>query len=81
VIPDAGTVYFGTYTLTGPCGRLDADKGVLITPTTAFGTCPAPVPGDATTISGEGWTLTCAAGWVIGEGARPGDYELVRQQP
>lgn len=81
MIPDAGTVCFGTYTLTGPCGRLDADKGVLITTDNRLRRLPAPVPGDATTISGEGWTLTCAAGWVIGEGARPGDYELVRQQP
>jgi len=31
VIPDAGTVYFWTYTMTGLWGRLDADKGVLIT--------------------------------------------------
>jgi len=80
-IPDAGTVYFGTYTMTGLWGRLDADKGVLITTDNRFRRLPAPVPGDATTDSGERWTLKVAAGWVIGEGARPGDYELVRQQP
>jgi hypothetical protein len=34
---------------------------------------------DDTTISGDGWTFTAAAGWVVREGARRGDYEVVRQ--
>jgi hypothetical protein len=42
---------------------------------------PAPVRGDGATISGDGWTFKAAAGWVIRQGARPGDYEVVRQQP
>ena len=25
--------------------------------------------------------VLAAAGWVVREGARPGDYEVVRQQP
>ena len=36
---------------------------------------------DAATISGDGWTFKAAPGWVIREGARRGDYEVVRQQP
>jgi hypothetical protein len=42
---------------------------------------PAPVRGDDMTISGDGWTFRAAAGWVVREGARRGDYEAVRQQP
>jgi hypothetical protein len=42
---------------------------------------PAPVRGDGTTISGDGWTFKAAAGRVIREGGRRGDYEVVRQQP
>jgi hypothetical protein len=36
-------------------------------------------PGDA--ISGDGWTLAVAPEWVVREGGRRGDYELVRRQP
>jgi hypothetical protein len=42
---------------------------------------PAPVRRDETTFAGEGWTLKVASGWVVREGARPGDFELARQQP
>jgi hypothetical protein len=36
---------------------------------------------DRATISGDGRTFKAAAGWVVREGARRGDYEVVRQQP
>lgn len=81
VIPDAGTVYFHPYRLSGACGTLEADKGVLETSDGRSRRLPAPVPGDTSTISGDGWTFTAGAGWVIREGARRGDYEAVRQQP
>jgi hypothetical protein len=81
VIPDAGTVYFGNYIMSGPWGRLEADKGVLIATDGRTRRLPAPVRGDGATISGDGWTFKAAAGWVIREGARRGDYEVVRQQP
>ena len=42
---------------------------------------PERVRGDDATISGDGWTFKAAAGWVVREGARRGDYEVVRQQP
>jgi hypothetical protein len=41
---------------------------------------PTPVRNNGATISGDGWTLKVAAGWVIREGPRPGDYEVVQQQ-
>jgi hypothetical protein len=81
VIPDVGTVYFGPYRMTGEWGALEADTGVLTATDGRTRRVPAPVRGDDTTISGDGWTLKVAPGWVVREGARRGDYELVRQQP
>jgi hypothetical protein len=81
VIPDVGTIYFHAYRMTGPWGALEADKGVLVSSDGRTRRLPAPVWRDETTISGDGWTLKVAPGWVIREGARPGDYEVVRRQP
>jgi hypothetical protein len=81
VIPGAGTVYFHAYRLSGPCGTLEAEKGVLEASDGRSRRLPAPVRSDGATISGDGWTFKAAAGWVIREGARRGDYEAVRQQP
>jgi hypothetical protein len=81
VIPDVGVVYFNPYRMSGPWGTLEAEKGVLEATDGRSRRLPAPVRGDAATISGDGWTFKAAAGWVIREGARPGDYEVVRQQP
>ena len=80
VIPGAGTVYFNSYRLSGPCGTLAAENGVLEASDGVPLRLPAPVRGDDTTISGDGWTFKAAAGWVVSEGARRGDYEVVRQQ-
>ena len=80
VIPGAGTVYFHPYRLSGRCGTLDAEKGVLEATDGGSRRLPAPVRGDDTTISGDGWTFKTAAGWVIREGGRRGDYEVVRHQ-
>ena len=81
VIPDVGTVYFGAYRMTGEWGTLEADKGVLIAADGRSRRLPAPVRGDDATISGDGWTFKAGAGWVIRQGARQGDYEVVRRQP
>ena len=69
------------YRMSGPWGTLEADKGVLEMTGGRSRRLPAPVPGDGATISGDGWTFKAAAGWIIRQGARPGDYEVVRQQP
>jgi hypothetical protein len=79
-IPDVGTVYFGPYRMSGPWGTLEADKGVLIASDGRSRHLPAPVQGDSAAISGDGWTFKAAAGWAIRQGARRGDYEVVRQQ-
>ena len=81
VIPDAGTVYFHAYRMSGPWGTIEAEKGVLQASDGSSRRLPAPVRGDGATISGDGWTFKAAAGWVVREGARKGDYEVVRQQP
>jgi hypothetical protein len=81
VIPGAGTVYFNAYRLSGRCGTLTAENGVLEATDGGSRRLPAPVRGDDMTISGDGWTFRAAAGWVVREGARRGDYEAVPQQP
>jgi hypothetical protein len=78
VIPGAGTVYFHSYRLSGACGTLAAENGVLVASDGRSRRLPAPVRGDDMTISGDGWTFKAAAGWVIREGARKGDYEVVK---
>ena len=75
------TVYFHPYRLAGRCGTLEADNGVLESSDGSTRRVPAPVPGDATSISGDGWTFKAAEGWIVREGARRGDYEAVRRDP
>lgn len=81
VIPNAGTVYFHAYRKAGACGTLEAENGVLESSDGSSRRLPAPVRGDDTTISGDGWTFTAAAGWMIRDGVRRGDYEAVRREP
>jgi hypothetical protein len=80
-IPDVGTIYFGTYRQSGAWGTLEAEKGVLIATDGRSRHLPAPVPGDDTTISGDGWTFKAGPGWVIRPGTRQGDYEVVQRRP
>jgi hypothetical protein len=81
VIPDVGTVFFGPYRHNGESGTLEAEKGVLLETDGRVRRVAAPMRRDETTIAGDGWTFKVAAGWVVREGARKGDYEVVRQQP
>jgi hypothetical protein len=81
VIPDVGTVFFGPYSHNTDSGVLQAEKGVLVESNGSVRRVPAPARRDDTTLVGDGWTFTVKPGFVIREGARPGDYEAVRQQP
>ncbi len=81
VIPGIGTVYFGPFRASGDWGTLEADKGVLVASDGRSRRVSAPVRRDDGTFAGDGWTFKAAAGWVVREGARRGDYEVVRQQP
>jgi hypothetical protein len=79
VIPGAGTVYFGAYRFSGEWGTLEAEKGVLVASDGGSRRVSAPVRRDDVTFTGDGWTFKAAPGWVVREGARRGDYEVVRQ--
>jgi hypothetical protein len=79
VIPDAGTIWFGDYRIKGPWGALDANKGVLLSTDGSTRRLPAPVRKDEQTMSGDGWTLQVAPDWMVREGARRGDYEVVKR--
>jgi hypothetical protein len=80
VIPGSGTVYFHTYRISGDWGTLEAEKGVLLASDGRSRRVPAPVRRDDGTFSGDGWTFRAKPGWTVREGARRGDYEVVRQQ-
>jgi hypothetical protein len=79
VIPNVGTVFFGPYRHNGDSGVLEAEKGVLLESSGSVRRVPAPVRKDGTTLVGDGWTYTVKPGFVIREGPRRGDYEVVRQ--
>jgi len=81
VIPDIGTVYFGPYRQSGAWGSLEAEKGVLVATDGRSRRVSAPVRRDDGTFAGDGWTFKPAPGWVVREGSRRGDYEVVRQEP
>jgi hypothetical protein len=80
VIPDVGTVYFGSFRASGSWGALEAETGVLVASDGRSRRVSAPERRDDVTLSGDGWTFKAAPGWVVREGPRPGDYEVVRQQ-
>jgi hypothetical protein len=81
VIPGVGTVYFHAFRSSGDWGTLEADKGVLVASDGRTRRIPAPMRRDDGTFAGDGWTFKAAPGWVVREGSRRGDYEVVRQQP
>jgi len=81
VIPGIGTVYFGPYRQSGAWGSLEAEQGVLVASDGSSRRVPAPVRRDDGTFAGDGWTFKAAPGWMVREGSRRGDYEVVRQQP
>ena len=79
VIPNVGTVYVGPYRASGSWGTLEAEKGVLVASDGRSRRVPTPVRRDDGTFGGDGWTFKPAPGWVVREGLRRGDYEVVRQ--
>ena len=79
VIPGVGTVYFGPFRASGVWGTLEAEKGVLVASDGGSRRLAAPARPDGAAIAGDGWTFKAAPGWVVREGSRRGDYEVVRQ--
>lgn len=80
VIPGIGTVYFHPYSASGAWGKLVAEKGVLLSTDGKSRSVPAPVRKDDRTVSGDGWTFTAGPGWIIRDGTRKGDLEVVKEQ-
>jgi hypothetical protein len=78
VIPGAGTV-FRSMANKGTWGSFDAQGGAMVSADEATISLPAPIIVDATTLRGDGWTATIAAGWTVQPGPRPGSFRLVRQ--
>lgn len=78
-IPGSGTVYFSTYRIKAEWGSLEAVNGVLVSSDRSTRSVPAPVRVDGSSITGDGWTLTLAPGWVVRPGPRQGDYLVVHE--
>jgi hypothetical protein len=75
-IPGAGTIY-PAFRATDEWGSLDAGR-VLMSADGSRLTLPAPAHAEGATLSGDGWTLRLAPGWIVRPGSRAGDFELVR---
>ena len=76
-IPGVGTVY-PTYRATGAWGSLVGDLVLVGAETLSV---PAPAGTEGARLTGDGWTLTLAEGWVVRPAPRTGDFEIVRAAP
>lgn len=75
-IPGVGTIY-PAFRSSGEWGSLEG-KEVLMSADRRTLTVPVPSETAGTTITGDGWTLTIAAGWTLRPGSRSGDLQLVK---
>jgi hypothetical protein len=80
VLQNVGTVYFGPFRASGVWGKLEAEKGVLVSTDGSSRSLAAPVRQDETTFTGDGWSVKIAPGWKVHDGIRKGSYELVKDQ-
>jgi hypothetical protein len=76
-IPDVGVVIM-EYRSTPAWGSLTATSGVLVPTKGGVLHLTTPFQTSGSTLSGEGWTITLAAGWTVRPGKRPGDFEIVK---
>jgi hypothetical protein len=78
-VPGAGVAY-PSFRSAGDWGSLQADLVLLATDRSSI-TLEGPAAVNGSTITGRGWTLTLAPGWVAGPGPRPGDLRVVHERP
>jgi hypothetical protein len=76
-LPGVGTVYFSQYRQKGEWGTLEATNGVLISDD-GRRWLPGPVRIEGANITGDGWMVTVARGWIVRSGPRSGDYQIIR---
>lgn len=74
-----GTIYFGPFRASGAWGKLEAEKGVLVSSDGSSRRVAAPIKLDETTFSGDGWKLHLSSGWIVKEGERTGSFEVVKE--
>jgi hypothetical protein len=75
-LPGAGTVY-PSLRAVAEWGVLEATQALVAADRSTIRVPGPPSTGDA--ITGEGWTLRLAAGWVLRPGPRPGDFTVQRE--
>jgi hypothetical protein len=76
-LPGAGTVYPSVRAV-AEWGVLEASQALVAADRSTIRVAGPPSAGDP--ITGEGWTLRLADGWVLRPGPRPGDVTVQREQ-
>lgn len=76
-IPAVGMVIM-EYRSTPEWGTLEATSGVLLPTNSDVLHLTTPLKTSGSTLSGDGWSITLAEGWMVRPGTRPGDLEVVR---
>ncbi|SRR6266542_779309 len=74
-----GTIYFGPFRASGVWGKLEAEKGVLVSSDGSSRRVAAPIKLDDTTFSGDGWKLYLSPGWIVKKSERKGSFEVVKE--
>ena len=78
-IPDVGLVIM-EYRATPKWGSLTATSGVLVLTKGAALHLTTPFQTSGSMLTGDGWTITLAAGWTVRPGKRPGDFEIAKAE-
>ncbi|MES2797435.1 MAG: hypothetical protein V4683_15800 [Bacteroidota bacterium] len=78
-IQGEGTIFFGPFRASGPWGKLEAEKGVLVSTDGSTRRVAAPKKIDESTYFGEGWSLKVGEGWYVNMGVNKGTYTLEKK--
>jgi hypothetical protein len=77
-IPGTGMMYV-EYRVSHEWGSLEAARGMVMSTDGERLIVSGPSAIDASTLTGDGWKVTVAPGWVARPGPRPGDFVVVKQ--